>query len=374
MRLLFFTLIVAAATVTKAGQVVLTSDPPGASIYAGDKQLGTTPLTMDLPSGPTVLTSRFGSLTPVTETVTSDEEQASSFNFQHAYGILIVSSDREDAELTIDAAAFGHPPALLFVTPGTHKVFLTAPNAPDKTRSVDVAQGQRASVEIHFSGPSPETITRGPGPSPSPARSNATPTPTPKSSSEMTVWQEPPPVIPMAQTEAKPSPEPKPSPNESKPARTQPVSTPLKRGRVALVSPSPTPTLDPAKAKAALETTLQAEKQMIDSQIANSSGAIREQWKYKLAVWRVKKGQAEQKLASMKSAVPAVTPAPKEEHALLESERKAKEKALAVEKQRIDYELANSSGAARKQWESKLALWQQEKAKETKELGSIPGQ
>jgi hypothetical protein len=135
MRLLFFTLIVAAATVTKAGQVVLTSDPPGASIYAGDKQLGTTPLTMDLPSGPTVLTSRFGSLAPVTETVTSDEEQASSFNFQHAYGILIVSSDREDAELTIDAAAFGHPPALLFVTPGTHKVFLTAPNAPDESRN-----------------------------------------------------------------------------------------------------------------------------------------------------------------------------------------------------------------------------------------------
>lgn len=369
-------LSVAVSTAARAGQVVLTSDPPGASIYAGDKQLGTTPLTMDLPAGPIVLTSRFGSLAPVTETVTSDEEQASSFNFQHSYGIVIVSSDREDAELTIDGAAFGHPPALLFVSPGTHKVFLTAPNAPDKTRSVDVAQGQRASVEIHFSGPSPETVTSGPSPSSSPARSKATPTPTPKPSSEMTVWQEPPPAIPMAQAETKSSPGPKPSPdtNESKPARTRTASAALKRARVALVSASPTPTLDPAKAKAVLKGTLEAEKQRIDSQIASSSGAIREQWKYKLAVWRVKKEQAEQKLASIKSAVPAVTPAPKEEHALLESERKAKEKALAAEKQRIDYELANSSGVARKQWESKLALWQQEKAKETKELSATSPQ
>jgi hypothetical protein len=45
----------------------------------------------------------------------------------------------------------------------------------------------------------------------------------------------------------------------------------------------------------------------------------------------------------------------------LESEGKAKESALAAEKQRIDYELANSIGATRGQWKYKLALWRLKK-------------
>jgi PEGA domain len=95
-------------------------------------------MTVDLPSGPVELTSPFGSLAPVVQTLTPDDAQVVALQFKHSYGTLIVSSDRNDAALTIDGSDFGHPPVLVFLTPGAHKVFLTASNAPD-----DVAASER---------------------------------------------------------------------------------------------------------------------------------------------------------------------------------------------------------------------------------------
>jgi hypothetical protein len=116
------------------------------------------------------------SLAPVAQTLTPDEAHVVAFRFTHAYGTLIVSNDRGDAGLTIDGTDFGHPPALVFLAPGPHKIFITAANAPDKTRNVDLIEGQRASVEIHFSGSSPERSTSASSPtvSPSPARASDT--------------------------------------------------------------------------------------------------------------------------------------------------------------------------------------------------------
>jgi hypothetical protein len=112
-----------------------------------------------------------------------------------------------------------------------------------------------------------------------------------------------------------------------------------------------------------------AEKQRIQYEIANSTGATREQWKYQLGLWRLKRDQANQDRvttpASSKTyASPSATPdaaKAKAEYALLQTEWKAKQSALAAEKQRIEYEIANSTGAARKQWEYKLAQWRREK-------------
>jgi hypothetical protein len=44
----------------------------------------------------------------------------------------------------------------------------------------------------------------------------------------------------------------------------------------------------------AKQSALEAEKQRIQYEIANSTGATREEWKYKLALWRLKKAQADQ--------------------------------------------------------------------------------
>jgi PEGA domain len=387
MRLiLLLSIIIAAATISKGGQVVLTSDPPGSTIFAGGKQLGTTPLTVDLPSGAIEVTSRFGVLAPVVQTLTPDDAQVVAFHFKHSYGTLIVSSDRGDAALTIDGADFGYPPALVFLAPGPHKVFITAANAPDKTRNVDVIEGQRASIEIHFSGSSPETTTSGSGPtvSPSPARASSSPatspsvppvkaSPKPKPSPQMMVWQEPS-TLPLAT--ASPSPNVQASP-QPKASQTAPRNQP----KLARAQRSPSAIPDPAKAKALLETerkakqsALAAEKQRIQYEIANSTGATREAWKYKLALWRLKKQEAEQSQTTTDvqpskaytvATSPSATPDPakaKAEYALLQTEWKAKQSALAAEKQRIQYEIANSTGATRKQWEYKLGLWRREEA------------
>jgi hypothetical protein len=383
MRLtLLLCVIIAAATAAKGGQVALTSDPPGFTIFAGGKQLGTTPLTVDLSPGPIEVTSRFGTLAPVVQTLTPDDAQVVAFHFKHSYGTLIVSSDRADAALTIDGTNFGHPPALVFLTPGTHKVFITATSAPDKTRNVDVAEGQRASVEIHFTGGSPETVTSGPSPtvSTSPAKASSSPTappvkasPNPNPSPQLMVWQEPPSTLPMASAS--------PSPKVSVQANPQPKAsqTPTRnQSQSVRTKPSPASIPDPAKAKALFETerkakesALAAEKQRIRYEIANSTGATREQWKYKLALWRLKKEQAEASAKAEPSKAYAVANSPsatpdaaktKAEYALLQTEWKAKQSALAAEKQRIEYEIANSTGATRKQWEYKLALWRREEA------------
>jgi hypothetical protein len=160
--------------------VVLTSDPPGATIFlAGHVEAGRTPLSLHLlPGLPMEITSRWGSLAPLTATVTPEKGQAVVHRFEHVYGTLIVESDRMDAALRIDGEDCGNVPSLLLLSPGRHKVFLQAANAPDKTREVEIKVGYRTSVRINFAGGSPETkIEPGtvprrppvPRPSPTPA-------------------------------------------------------------------------------------------------------------------------------------------------------------------------------------------------------------
>jgi hypothetical protein len=164
---------------SKAQTVVLTSDPPGATIFLpGHDEVGRTPLSIYLlPGLPMEITSRWGSLAPITVTVTPEKGQAVVHRFEHVYGTLIVESDRMDAALRIDGEDYGNPPRLLLLSPGRHKVFLQAANAPDKTREVEIKVGYRTSVRINFAGGSPETRIepetaprRAPRPSPTPAR------------------------------------------------------------------------------------------------------------------------------------------------------------------------------------------------------------
>lgn len=144
---------------SKAQTVVLTSDPPGATIFLrGGVEVGQTPLSLQLLSGmPMEITSRWGSLEPVTATVIPRNGRTVVHRFEHVYGTLIVESDRMDAVLRVDGEDCGNVPNLLLLSPGRHKVFLQAPDAPDKTREVEIKVGYRASVRINFAGGSPET-------------------------------------------------------------------------------------------------------------------------------------------------------------------------------------------------------------------------
>jgi hypothetical protein len=62
-----------------------------------------------------------------------------------------------DAALRVDGDDCGKVPRLLLLSPGKHKVFLQAANAPDKTREVEIKVGFGTSVRINFAGGSPET-------------------------------------------------------------------------------------------------------------------------------------------------------------------------------------------------------------------------
>jgi hypothetical protein len=320
------TLLCALIVCANSAEVVITSDPPGSVISAGGKELGITPLTLDLPGGqPVEITSRFGPLGPLTQTLTPSDVQIVAYQFKHEYGTLVVTCERTDAALVIDGTGYGHPPAVVLISPGKHKLFLTASNAPDKTREVELKAGERATVEMDFSGGSPETTKTSVSPQSSPEDS---PAPAPKASPgpksggpkpadrTRVVWEEPPPLIPAAAEPAKPEPSGAPLP------KRKPVAKQVKKiaAHVALVSesgnankrkvvpsPSPSPVPDPAEARnerqsrrRAKEEELKLEKAQIENQIKDSVGSVREQWKYRLAVWQQKMKTAKQEETALK--------------------------------------------------------------------------
>jgi hypothetical protein len=244
-------------------------------------------------------------------TLTPDENQVIAYQFKHEYGTIVVTCDRTDAELVIDGTGYGHPPAVVLMSPGNHKLFVTASNAPDKTRGVEVAAGQRASVEMDFAGGSPETAKTSASPKTSPEASpSAVASPSPQSHgpkpapSDRTrvVWEEPPPLIPAAAEVVKPAPSETP-PRKPMAKHREKILTHVallsesggaKKGK-AISSPSPAASQDPAKAGpelkarwSAKEEELKLEKEQIENAIKNSAGAVRERWKYRLAVWKEK--------------------------------------------------------------------------------------
>jgi len=329
----------------KGGGVELTSDPSGATIFVGESRLGATPLTVNLPGGPVEVTSRFGTLVSVVQTLVPDPQKTISFHFKHAYGTLLVSSDRTDAVLIVDGVDFGHPPAQLFLAPGNHKLLLTAPNAPDKTRRVDLIEGTRANVQINFGtmiGEVAAVSNPGGSPLPTPAKTSgattitgtprptelaaqptpvplATPTPmaasTPAAQStpeEAKSGSEEQPMIPPATPEEKPPAAP--HLESPRPVRTLNRSATVTKRGSAAATPSSSTALKPEQATTkkeayrlldsqlkAKEDALKAEKQYIDYQIKNSSGAIRERWKYMLAQWRLEKARVQQDRAAAKA-------------------------------------------------------------------------
>lgn len=330
----------------KGGGVELTSDPAGATIFVGGSKLGTAPVTANLPIGPVEVTSHFGALGAVRQTLVPDAQRVISFHFKHRYGTLLVSSDRTDAVLIVDGVDCGHPPAQLFLAPGNHKLLLTAPSSPDKTRRVDLLEGQHVSVQINFgaanaevaavanAGVSPaptppnnvSTTAATPASTPRPTQLAAQTTPTPQPTSSPSPENrmsgssslpssvsdsEQQPAIPPVNSEANPLPTSTRLHEQPKPVRTLSRSATVTKKASAAATPAPSVALKPEQANSkkeayqlldsllkAQEDALKAEKLSIDYQIKNSSGAIREQWKYRLAQWRVKKARAEQDRAA----------------------------------------------------------------------------
>ena len=134
----------------KGVNVTLKSDPPGATIFLGQTALGITPLTVELPPQPVELVSRIGALPPVTRRVVPDSSESTAIEFKHDYGTVSLTSDRPDAEVIVEGISLGTPPIEGILPPGQHKIVVRAPGAPDETRTVNLASGQRVALDINF--------------------------------------------------------------------------------------------------------------------------------------------------------------------------------------------------------------------------------
>jgi hypothetical protein len=130
--------------------VELRSDPPGATIFLDETELGKTPLTVSLPPNPVELVSRIGALEPVSKQVTPDPTGTAAVEFKHNYGWVLVSTNRRNSEVLIEGFSFGKAPVLGILPPGRHPVTVRASGYQDQTQVVDVQTGKRTSLAFRF--------------------------------------------------------------------------------------------------------------------------------------------------------------------------------------------------------------------------------
>jgi hypothetical protein len=139
-----------------SANVTLRSDPEGATIYLGNRALGKTPVTVTLPGDNVELVSRLGALAPVSQIVKPDPNGSTVVEFKHPYGIVLVTSDRPDAEVNIDGVDMGKPPLQGILPPGRHTVTVRAEGAPEQTRVAEVQNATKVPLAFDFK-PAAET-------------------------------------------------------------------------------------------------------------------------------------------------------------------------------------------------------------------------
>ncbi len=128
--------------------VELKSDPPGTTIFLGQRELGKTPLTVSLPPEPAELVSRLGKLTPVTRDIVPNPDGPNIVQFKHEYGILSVTSDRPNGEVVFGNDSLGRPPFEQIVPIGLQQIVWREPGIPDEVRTADIQAGKHVSIQF----------------------------------------------------------------------------------------------------------------------------------------------------------------------------------------------------------------------------------
>ncbi|HEY0789667.1 MAG TPA: PEGA domain-containing protein [Chthoniobacterales bacterium] len=239
----------------RATNVLLRSDPSGATIYMAERELGKTPLAVNLPPEGAELVSRIGALAPVTQSVKPGAEGSTVVEFKHDYGILVVSSDRPNAEVNIGGVNMGKVPVQGIVPPGSHQVTVHADGAKEQTRMADVGRGARVNLAFNFEANPADLAAQ--GVSVLPAEAGGATTPLPKASPRPTALPRP---------------------------RPRAESTPVYRSAEDF---------EQARKQAyrrfdadweARKQTLEQEKDYYDYQEDHSNGETKDRWKYKKEV------------------------------------------------------------------------------------------
>jgi serine/threonine protein kinase len=133
--------------------VLLQSDPPGATVFKGDAELGKTPLTVSLPPSPIELVSRIGGLAPVSQQVVPDPATTTTVEFKHDYGVVAITSDQPDAAVIVGGVDAGKAPLEQPLPPGPQQIILRAPGMPDQVQTAEVQSGQRVAVQFTAADP-----------------------------------------------------------------------------------------------------------------------------------------------------------------------------------------------------------------------------
>jgi hypothetical protein len=270
--------------------VSLKSDPTGATIYFAGTALGQTPLNANLPSGQIELTSKIGSLTPVTQRFVADPSGNTVVEFKHTYGLLSVTCDRPDADVVIGGIDMGKPPIEGILPPSEQPVEVKVEGRPDQVGTADIQAGKRVVLEFTFGGASSAEAAATPANNSGEQVLRAIPVETP------VIPSGPPgkPTNTVFQGRADTTDEATPAPIETPFAAATPRPSPTFRPRSY-----PTPVYrtkedwERARNEAyrkfdtqwdAKKNAMKQERKYIDYWVDHSSGEVKEQWKYKKQV------------------------------------------------------------------------------------------
>jgi serine/threonine protein kinase len=264
----------------QGANVSLKSDPSGATIYLAGAPIGKTPLNCALPLAQVELTSKIGSLAPVTQRFTPDPDGSSVIEFKHTYGLLSITADRADAEVLIGGINLGRAPIEGILPPGKHQVVVKAPGSPDQARTAEVQANHRQVMQFAFGGGSvteanPANATSVATVQTTPPGPNASPTAIGTSKPTNTVFHGN--ALPTVQSTPSPSP-------SAKISRPRVSATPVYRTKEQW---------EQAKEEAyrkfdsdwdARKNAMKQEKKYIEYWIDHSSGSTKDKWEAKKKV------------------------------------------------------------------------------------------
>jgi len=262
----------------QGANVSLKSDPSGATIYLAGAAIGKTPMSCTLPLAQVELTSKIGSLAPVTQRFTPDPDGSSVVEFKHTYGLLSITSDRTEAEVLIGGIDLGHAPIEGILPPGKHQVVVRVAGSPEQARTAEIQANHRQVMQFTFGGGVSEANQSSavnqiaPTVQTTPSQPNASPTAIGSSRPTNTVFHGN--TFPTVQS----TPSPAPSAVASRP---RVASTPVYRTKEEW---------EQAKKEAyrkfdsdwdARKEAMKQEKKYIEYWIDHSSGSTKDQWKSK---------------------------------------------------------------------------------------------
>ncbi|HTJ46257.1 MAG TPA: PEGA domain-containing protein [Kofleriaceae bacterium] len=156
--------IVASASVAQAKpkrKVRIETDPPGATVYVGDKKAGAkgkTPLSLDLAPGETTLILELDGYLPHIESVSitpgkgkaGKQAQKFSFALDKAVGTIRMAGLPDGAKVTLDGNEVSTLDDKVEVEPGAHELVVKVDGQDPFDQWVEVSAGEDKRVEVKF--------------------------------------------------------------------------------------------------------------------------------------------------------------------------------------------------------------------------------